>query len=344
MWLRRLITLAYPMEIEFDVDVGTDSSGNKDGFCLQNGLATVFHYGPDGELLFEVDQAGNTKAYVWLDGRPLARIDNDAQIYYYHVDRLGTPQAMTDATGTVVWKGYYDPFGNATLRVSTIENNLRLPGQYYDRETGLFYNLNRDYDPTTGRYIEFDLIGLDGGINTYTYVGGNPISYKDPPGLILLNPVTIGAAIGGVAGAIQAANAGGGWTSQNAWNIVAGAATGAGAGALAGFLPGSAGLLAGVRVGAISGAAGNAANQWLGGTPVQCTDLAQVGTQGLVGAFGGGLGYAAGFSSALGIVRAGGSAQGATAFGNIYGAVSGGTTQVISNLPIPTSLGGFWPY
>ncbi|MBS0329112.1 MAG: RHS repeat protein, partial [Proteobacteria bacterium] len=103
----------------------------------QNGLATSFHYGPDGELLYEHDQAGNTKAYVWLDGRPLARIDNNQQVYYYHVDHLGTVQAMTDATtGAVVWKGYYEPFGSATVRpVSTIENNLRLPGQYYDRET-----------------------------------------------------------------------------------------------------------------------------------------------------------------------------------------------------------------
>ena len=149
----------------------------------QNGLATSFHYGPDGELLYEQDQAGNTKAYVWLDGRPLARIDNNAQIYYYHVDHLGTPQAMSDATGTVVWKAYYDPFGSATVRVNTVENNLRLPGQYYDRETGMHYNYFRDYEPTTGRYVEADPIGLEGGLNLYGYVGGNPLSYVDPLGL-----------------------------------------------------------------------------------------------------------------------------------------------------------------
>ena len=149
----------------------------------QNGLATVFHYGPDGELLYEQDARGNTKAYVWLDGRPLARIDNDAQIYYFHVDHLGTPQAMTDAAGKTVWKAYYDPFGKATLRHRAVENNLRLPGQYYDRETGLHYNYFRDYDPISGRYIESDPIGLRGGINTYTYVGGNPVSYTDPLGL-----------------------------------------------------------------------------------------------------------------------------------------------------------------
>lgn len=149
----------------------------------QNGLSTSFHYGPDGELLYEQDQAGNTKVYVWLDGRPLARIDNDASIYYYHVDHLGTPQAMTNQSGTTVWKADYEPFGKATVTVNTVENNLRSIGQYFDRETNLHYNYFRDYDPTTGRYIEADPIGLDGGLNVYTYVGGNPLSYTDPQGL-----------------------------------------------------------------------------------------------------------------------------------------------------------------
>ncbi len=118
-----------------------------------------------------------------MNGQPLAKIEG-ANTYYYHNDHLGTPQKMTDSTGAVVWNADYKPFGEATITVNTITNNLRFPGQYYDAETGLNYNYYRDYNPVIGRYIEADPIGLNGGLNLFSYVDQNPVNWTDQWGLL----------------------------------------------------------------------------------------------------------------------------------------------------------------
>ena len=73
--------------------------------------------------------------------------------------------------------------------------HLRFPGQYFDQETGTYYNYFRDYEPATGRYVQSDPIGLRAGVNTYGYVNSDPISYVDPDGL---NPFK-----DGISGAIK---------------------------------------------------------------------------------------------------------------------------------------------
>jgi len=64
-----------------------------------------------------------------------------------------------------------------------VASRVRFPGQYYDQETGLFYNYFRDYEPGTGRYIEADPSGLNGGLNRYAYVGDSPLRWIDPRAL-----------------------------------------------------------------------------------------------------------------------------------------------------------------
>ncbi|WP_417784417.1 RHS repeat-associated core domain-containing protein [Terasakiella pusilla] len=113
--------------------------------------------------------------------QPLAVIHSgpaSAVVYYIHTDHLNTPQVVSDNQGTVVWRADYDAFGQAAVASGSILTfNLRFPGQYFDSETGLHYNYYRDYDPNTGRYIQSDPIGLDGGSNTYLYANGNPLLF-----------------------------------------------------------------------------------------------------------------------------------------------------------------------
>jgi RHS repeat-associated protein len=117
-------------------------------------------------------------------------------ILYLHADHLGTPRVATDDSQTVVWRNppTSEPFGMALPeedpdgdgRLTTI--NLRFPGQYFDQETQAHYNYFRDhYFPELGRYGQSDPIGLAGGVNTYSYVGGNPLGMVDPAGLFGLS-------------------------------------------------------------------------------------------------------------------------------------------------------------
>ncbi len=109
--------------------------------------------------------------------------------YYIDVDHLNTPRAVTNSTGAAVWTwDNVDPYGANVPNenpggLGAFAFNLRFLGQYFDRETSTHYNINRDYDPSIGRYEQSDPIGLDGGVNTYTYVEGDPLSYIDPDGL-----------------------------------------------------------------------------------------------------------------------------------------------------------------
>ncbi len=112
-----------------------------------------------------------------------------AGVYYIYADHLNTPRVITDGTNKVVWRWDSDPFGADAANEDPdgdgqkFRYNLRFPGQYYDRETGLHYNYFRDYDPSTGRYVQSDPIGLKGGINTYAYAGGDPVTSADLFGL-----------------------------------------------------------------------------------------------------------------------------------------------------------------
>jgi len=129
------------------------------------------------------------------------------EIYYIYADHIDTPRVITRASDNQrVWRwDQAEPFGigqpdQNPSALGSFVYNLRFPGQYYDSETGLYHNGFRDYDPVIGRYIESDPIGLRGGINTYAYVGNNPISYLDPNGTNALAGAEVGGEVGGAIG------------------------------------------------------------------------------------------------------------------------------------------------
>mgnify|MGYP002713060653 CR=1 FL=1 len=132
--------------------------------------------------------------YVWADSTLVAVSDGTPNANAWrnvYTDHLGTPRAITDQSGTVIWRWPWqdnafgeqpaeqDPDGNGT----DFDFNLRFPGQYFDAETGLHYNYFRDYEPGTGRFVESDPIGIEAEVNTFLYAQGGPLNKVDPSGL-----------------------------------------------------------------------------------------------------------------------------------------------------------------
>lgn len=160
---------------------------------IADGITTRYVYDKNGLLIAEYDGAGTwQRDYMYLNGKPLALIVATAgteSVYYYHPDHLGTPQKMTNQSGTVVWEAAYEPFGEAVVNEDPdgdqilVTSNLRFPGQFYDAESGLHYNWWRYYDPAAGRYIQSDPGGLEGDPNLYVYGLNNSLRYSDSKGL-----------------------------------------------------------------------------------------------------------------------------------------------------------------
>ncbi len=132
-------------------------------------------YNPDGTAIQETVYFGSTPVALLKDG----------QTYRIFADQIDTPRVLTDSSNTVLWAWDSKPFGESQPNEDVDQDgtklsyNLRFPGQYYDAETGKHYNFNRDYDPVTGRYVQSDPIGLDGGMNGYGYVDNLPLSIYD---------------------------------------------------------------------------------------------------------------------------------------------------------------------
>ncbi len=151
-------------------------------------MTTLFQYDLEGNLIAELNGSGQLlRQHIYINQEPIAQLtrksDGTLDVQYVHADHLGTPTLLTNQSGKVVADIEAMPFGETFVEYAEVEYNKRFPGQYKDTETGLHYNYFRDYDPSTGRYVQSDPIGLGDGLNTYVYVGGNPVIFIDSDGL-----------------------------------------------------------------------------------------------------------------------------------------------------------------
>jgi RHS repeat-associated protein len=189
-----------------------------------NGKLTQYEYDALGRRSAKITELGRTDfiwdnhqligectlgEYTWYIYQPdtftPVALIKAGQVYYYHLDQLGTPICLTDENVQIVWRSQQDVFGQTIESTSikdtdfkdadnehadvdyagqqkNIANPIRFQGQYFDAESGLHYNRFRYYSPGQARFIHQDPIGLVGGINHYQYAP-NPINWVDPFGL-----------------------------------------------------------------------------------------------------------------------------------------------------------------
>jgi RHS repeat-associated protein len=184
--LKKVTTSSGTWEYEYDGignRVGLKSNGNTRRFLLDpTGITYV---------LAEYDSSGNLIASYIYGAGLVYRVDASDNPYYYHYNFTGSTVAMSDASGNVVNKYAYTPFGALVSSDETVSNPFRYVGKFgvMDDENGLFYMRARYYDPEVGRFTTKDPIGFNGGVNLFEYVGSNPVSLIDPEGL--LSPLSV---------------------------------------------------------------------------------------------------------------------------------------------------------
>ncbi|UQA59977.1 RHS repeat-associated core domain-containing protein [Polyangium aurulentum] len=151
------------------------------------GRTTRFVWDGD-ELIHEVAEGSPLVSWVWDPGSFAVLAKGEGERRFGGVaDHLGVPLMFVDERGGPAWWGELDAWGEAFVETAETVNPWRFPGQYADVETGLFYNRFRYYDPSSGRYISQDPVGLLGDLNLYSYVH-DPLIWADPFGLGPLLP------------------------------------------------------------------------------------------------------------------------------------------------------------
>lgn len=152
----------------------------------ESGTVTHFVFSSDGRLIGEYDGATGSviSEYIWLADRLVGIVNGAGVISFVQTGHLGQPMLVMDGSAAMLWQGETTPFGVfVATSGSGSDPDLRFPGQWLEAGSGLYQNWHRDYDPTIGRYIEADPLGIAAGQSVYGYAGQDPLNLVDPEGL-----------------------------------------------------------------------------------------------------------------------------------------------------------------
>ncbi|SEQ59156.1 RHS repeat-associated core domain-containing protein [Treponema bryantii] len=156
------------------------------GLCVEkktDDIREFKEYTGDGKLIY-IEETGDSTCYIYRNDNIFAEIrneNNSENIYYHHINHLGTTQVITDENGSIVWEAEFEAFGSTLSKNGTKMFTVSYTGKLYDEDIGMYYFNARWYDSDLGRFITQDPIR--DGLNWWNYCNGNPLLYVDYYGL-----------------------------------------------------------------------------------------------------------------------------------------------------------------
>ncbi len=170
------------------IDALWDVADPISSWTVVDGEERNYFYDDAGNLIMVDDDNETTPPirYIYAGNRLLAK-EEDGDLHFYHLDRIGSPIMITDEGGNVVREKKYEAFGNLIWAEGDYEDNREFTGKEKD-PTGLHYFLARYYSGDIGRFLRPDPIVLHDltnpqTLNPYVYCANNPLRYLDPDGL-----------------------------------------------------------------------------------------------------------------------------------------------------------------